>query len=301
MLVMPLVCPYPRAMTRRSGGLFAGRGIALPGWRVTLIAVVLCFAVGLGAGWVTGQVPGWYRAWSADPEPSASPSVSETPEPEVSLPAMEPITRVLDEDDAAAGVVTTTVPERGAGTFSTASTASRTAAPSVSPDAADGPTRYVRIDVEDGVTVDEDALVDHVMATLQDERGWGSAGRLQFVVTDGAADVQVVLATPYTIATRCPDGAEATADDADGSPEPTCAEQGIVPVSIYDWTAGLDRYGKNRNGARAYLLNHGVGLVLGEEEVTCTSGVASVMVDQTDMPKACKTSAWPFPGAAKSG
>ncbi|WP_156163826.1 DUF3152 domain-containing protein [Demequina maris] len=277
-------------MTRRSGGLFAGRGIALPGILVTLVTVVVCFAAGLGAGWVTGQVPSWYRAWSAEPEPTVSASPSESPEPEVSLPAMEPITRALDEQDAAAGVVTTTVPEQGEGTFTTVS---RTTGPSASPDETDGPTRYVRIDVEDGVTVDEEALVSSVMTTLQDQRGWGSAGRLQFVVTDGAADVQVVIATPYTIATRCPE--EPAGDD------PTCAEQGIVPVSIYDWTAGLGRYGDNRKGARAYLLNHGTGLVLGEEQVKCTSGQASVMADQTRMPKACTTNAWPYPDAKKSG
>ncbi|MDN4474946.1 DUF3152 domain-containing protein [Demequina sp. SYSU T00192] len=280
-------------MTRRSGGLFAGRGIALPGLVVTLVTVLACFAVGIGAGWLTGQVPGWYRAWSAEPEPTVSASPSESPEPEVSLPALEPITRELDGADAAAGVVTTTVPERGEGTFTTASTATRTAAASASPDAAEGPTRYVRIDVEDGVTVDEDAFVDYVMRILQDERGWGSAGRLQFVMTDGAADVQVVLATPYTVATRCPD--EPEGDD------PTCAEQGIVPLSVYDWTAGLGRYGDNRKGARAYLLNNGVGHVLGEESATCTSGRASVMVDQTRMPKACNPNGWPFPDAATSG
>ncbi|WP_062518642.1 DUF3152 domain-containing protein [Demequina silvatica] len=289
-------------MTRRSGGLFAGRGIALPGILVTVATFVACFALGLGAGWVTGQVPEWYRAWSADSDATASPSASESATPEVSLPALEPITRELDDADALAGVVTTDVPESGAGTFTTASDA---AGASASPDAADGPTRSVRVDVEDGVTVDPEALVEFVMTTLNDERGWGSAGRLQFVLTDGAADVTVVLATPTTVATRCPDvhagtdaeAARGASPSPDASEAVTCVAQGVVPVSLYDWTAGLDRYGAKRTAARAYLLNHGVGHVLGEEAATCKSGEASVMVDQTSMPKACTVNPWPFPDA----
>ncbi|WP_169746537.1 DUF3152 domain-containing protein [Demequina phytophila] len=296
-------------MTRRSGGLFAGRGIALPGILVTVATFVACFALGIGAGWVTGQVPGWYRAWSADSEATASASPSESSAPDVTLPALEPITRGLDDADAAAGVVTTDIAEAGAGTFSTASDA---AGASASPDAADGPTRSVRVDVEDGVSIDPEALVSFVMTTLNDNRGWGSAGRLQFVLTDGAADVTVVVASPATVAARCPDAHAGTdaaeAGDAarDASPSPDasaavpCVAQGIVPVSIYDWTAGLDRYGDKRGASRAYLLNHGVGHVLGEPTATCSSGRAEVMVDQTDMPKACSVNAWPFPDAKKS-
>ncbi|WP_169746869.1 DUF3152 domain-containing protein [Demequina gelatinilytica] len=303
-------------MSRSSGGLFAGRGIDLPSIGITVVTIVACFALGIGAGWVTGQVPDWYRAWS-EPEPSVSASPSPTPEPSVSLAALEPITRALDEDDALAGVVTTEVVERGEGTFTAAlggdgatATAGASGSPSASTDAV--PTRYVRIDVEDGITVDEPAFVDFVMSTLNDARGWGSAGRMQFVLTDGAADVRVVLASPYTIAVRCPDPhAAATAavvgGEATPSPEPTagdvstaCATDGIVPVSIYDWTAGLSRFGEKRTVAREFLLNHGVGHVLGVEDATCESGRAEVMVDQASMGKGCKVNAWPYPDAEAS-
>ncbi|WP_169747599.1 DUF3152 domain-containing protein [Demequina iriomotensis] len=309
-------------MTRRSGGLFAGRGIALPGVWVTVVAIVACFALGIGAGWLTGQVPGWYRAWS-EPEPSASPSPSATPEPDVSVPSLAPIERDLDADDAAAGVLTTAVVERGEGTFTPAvgsgASATASAGPSASADAV--PTKYVRIDVEDGVTIDEAALVDYVMTTLNDPRGWGSAGRLQFVLTEGAADVRVVLASPYTLALRCPDthaAAEVAGTGTGASPSPSaegaegasgasgaadaaaCATDGIVPLSVYDWTAGLERYGDRRAASRVYLLNHGVGHVLGSADATCESGRADVMVDQAAMSKECKVNPWPFPDATAS-
>ncbi|WP_062305199.1 DUF3152 domain-containing protein [Demequina subtropica] len=301
-------------MSRSSGGLFAGRGIDLPSVGITLVTILACFALGIGAGWVTGQVPDWYRAWS-EPEPSVSASSTPTPEPSVSLAALEPITRALDEDDALAGVVTTEVVERGEGTFTAAlgadgSTASASASGDASASADPVPTRYVRIDVEDGITVDEPAFVDFVMTTLNDPRGWGSAGRMQFVLTEGAADVRVVLASPYAIALRCPDphaAATVVGDGATPSPAPTdgeagtsCATDGIVPVSIYDWTAGLTRFGEKRTVAREYLLNHGVGHVLGAQDATCESGLADVMVDQSRLRQQCKVNAWPYPDAGAS-
>ncbi|MFP5359935.1 MAG: DUF3152 domain-containing protein [Actinomycetes bacterium] len=301
-------------MTRRSGGLFAGRGIALPGLAVTVVTVIVAFALGLGTGWLSGYVPDAYRAWREGPSPSPTPSVSASPEVDVSLPPLEPITRELDEDDAAAGVVTTAVVTRGAGTF--------TSVPGVTAEVDDaGPVRYVRIDVEDGVTLDNVALVDYVMTTLNDPRGWGSAGRLQFVLTEGAADIRIVFASPHTVASRCPDphipatlsGGSATPEpSASASPEPSgsttpavsvpCAVQGIVPISVYDWTAGLATYGDNRSQSRVYLLNHGVGHVLGEPDVECESGRASVMLDQTQpLPEGCKVNQWPFRDADTAG
>jgi len=212
-------------MTRRSGGLFAGRGIALPGLAVTVVTVIVAFALGLGTGWLSGYVPDAYRAWREGPSPSPSPSVSASPEVDVSLPPLEPITRELDEDDAAAGVVTTAVVTRGAGTF--------TSVPGVTAEVDDaGPVRYVRIDVEDGVTLDNEALVDYVMTTLNDPRGWGSAGRLQFVLTEGAADIRIVFASPHTVVSRCPDPhIPATLSGGSATPEPSASATPVPSAS----------------------------------------------------------------------
>lgn len=305
MLEVGGVGPYPRAMDRRSGGLFAGRGIALPPLRITLIAVIAAFGLGIGTGWLTGYVPDLYRDWQAGPVPSASPSPTLTAEPEVSLSPLAPITRELDEADADAGVLLTNVVERGEGTFTSVPV----------PDSATGttddggPVRFVRVDVEDGVRVDEEALAAFVMETLNDHRGWGSAGRMQFVLTDGAADVRVTLASPYTVATLCPnpheaavlavDGASSASPSAaaDDDAEPNCATLGAAPISSYDWTAGLDAFGDKRTQARRYLINHMVGHVLGEEDTECIEGRAEITVDQQAMPGACRTNPWPFPDA----
>jgi len=292
-------------MSRRSESLFAGRGIP---WRpivVAAIVVVVAFVAGIGVGWGTGKVPALYRAAtspsaspSASPEPSASPSVSVAP--------LEPITRDLTSADAQAGVNTTLFTFHGEETFSPI--------PGEGEPVDDkGPVRLVRIDVEDGIGVDSGSFAEYVMSTLNDPRGWGSEGRLQFVQTQGVPDLRVVLASPYTAALSCPTphavgrGVAAAVEpsaEADASPSAsasqalsTCADRGAVAISQYDWIAGLPGYGEDFVGARQYLISHGAGHVLGEAEVTCAGGTAVVMVDQRDPVEDCDVNPWPFPDA----
>lgn len=263
---------------------------------MSVVTVVAAFGLGIGAGYATGLVPDLYARWTAEPEPSVTPSPSASATPAVSVGPVEPIDRELDDADRLAGLTSLDVPEVGGGTL-------RAVAGTTTEVEGAGPVRYVRIEVEDGLDVSAVAFRDFVMDTLQDPRGWGSEGRQQFVLTDGVADVRVVLASPYTVATLCrPTDVEPSVDP---SPEPTpspsadlpCEAQGIVPLSAYDWAAGLSRYGDDRTGARRYLLGHEVGYALGDETGTCDSGRASVMVVQQTMPDACSVNPWPFPDA----
>ena len=283
-------------MERRSRGLFAGRRIGRPGPWVTVVAIAAAFALGIGAGWLTGLVPDLYARWNASPEPSVSPSPSASATPEVSVGPVEPITRELDDADTLAGLTTLAVPDRGDGTLSIVSGAT----PETE---GGGPVRYVRVEFEGGLGVASAALATFVMDTLNDPRGWGSQGRQQFVRTDGAADVRIVLASPYTAATLCrptdvaPTAEPSSVPSATPSADLPCETQGIVPLSLYDWAAGLSRFGEERTSSRQYQLAHGAGYVLGEESATCESGRASVMVVQQTMSDQCTVNPWPFPDA----
>lgn len=276
-------------MAGRSGSVFAGRGIALPAWWITAGAVVLAFALGIGAGWLTGHAPAAWERWTA--ASSASPSAS--PEPSV-VASVTPEARALDAEDRAAGLTSLSFPLEGPGTYAVA--------PGEGEERADaGPVRFVRIDVEEGSPVDAAALADFVMETLNDPRGWGSAGRQQFVLTAGVPDVRLVLASDGSVAELCP--ALAAGDPATGGPTPepgpegTCVAQGIAPVSLTSWVTGVQAYGEDRTGARRYLLQHAVGRALQNEVVACESGRAPVMADQTAMPEECEPNPWPFPDA----
>ncbi len=290
--------------------MFAGRGIALPGFRVTALVIVGAFGLGVAVGWATGFVPALVRADpSVSPSPTPVASITSTVEPV--LPPMPPITRRLTQADRDAGVTTTDVKTKGAGTIS--------AVPGIGkPDGAAGDVRWVSIAVEDGVQADATAFKAFVISTLNANRGWGSGRSVQFVPTDGVADYRIVLASPYTAAVLCPNPhlTKPAGSFTEASPTPTptpttgpsqaaavdspwsCEEDGVIVISSYDWTAGFPAFGTNYAGSRTYILNHQVGHLLGRDDVTCAGVRADIMVVQeAELPEGCEANPWPDPDA----
>ncbi|WP_193746334.1 DUF3152 domain-containing protein [Demequina aestuarii] len=289
--------------------VFAGRGISLPTLGSIALVVLVAFGAGIGVGWGTGLVAD--RLAAPEPSVSPTPSASATPTIEVSIPPLDPIDRELDEADLQAGLTTLDVVREGDGSFATVTTDGE-------PSGGGASVRWVRVEYEEGLNADGTALGEFVLDTLNDPRGWGARGRFEFVPTGGAPDLRIVLASPYTAAATCRD-AHATAPagalvDASATPESavdpsaaasadpdasaevtSCADQGLVMLNHYDWMAGIDAYGDDRSGARAYLVNHFVGHALGDEDVECTSGRAQVMADQGELSDDCEPNPWPWP------
>lgn len=321
------VCPYGnyrRGVLQRVKTMFAGRGISLPGLAVTAGVVVVAFGLGLVAGWITDGLPARLHA---EPTPSASPSpsVGLSPMIEPSLPPLDPIIRALTVDDRRAGVITTDYVVRADGTFAVVPGKDE-------PDDGKGDVRWVSFAVEDGVSIDAEAFRGYVMGVLNDNRAWGTAGQLQYVVTAGVADYRVLLASPYTTAAVCPDqhvavtvgpvteaSATPSADPAgviapqasggavngaseapsDSQYDHLCSEDGVIVLSAYDWTAGLPGFADDYASARQYLVLHRLGHLLGREDSACTSGRAAAMDIQHDvLPEGCEVNPWPHPDAA---
>lgn len=294
-------------MSERGDGLFARRGIHLPGARATLLTILGAFALGIAIGWLTTQVPGIVAAINA-PAPSPSPSVEPSPEPVVSVPPLAFITRSMTDADRVAGLTSLEYPYEGEGTLSMVAGYTNPLREGI-------PIRYFSVEVEDGINIDGSVLADFLLDRLNDPRGWGAYNRVQYVRTDGVADVRVVIASPYTAARLCPH----THDAAPGmavphmsptpspgtSPQPVpteertpgtgCAERGVMMLSVYDWAAGLEAFGTDVEGARIYFLNHGIGHLRGLPDDECTAGEASVMVDHRALPEACSPNPWPHP------
>ena len=127
---------------------------------------------------------------------------------------MDPITRTIDDADRAAGLRTLDFPLRGDGTFAPAPAPEAT-----SPDA--GIVQYVRVDVEDGLQMSEAPLAAFVMTALNDPQGWGQEGPTTYVQTEGAPDIRIVFATPYTAAALCPTPHEPASLTPSASPSPS--------------------------------------------------------------------------------
>lgn len=291
-------------MARGPFRLFAGRRITLKAVIATIVTICVAFAIGIAAGWGTSLLADRFNTPPPEPTPSESPSPSPSPTPtgDVSLPPMTPVTRAIDADDKAAGLRSLEFPVRGEGTFTTVPVPSEVTPPTT------GIVQYVRIDVENGLSMIDGTLASFVMTALTDPQGWGKDGTTTYIQTEGAPDLRIVFASPYTAAALCPtphEPATLTPDSADSpSPSPTgestgfevqCATQKAIVVSVYDWIQGLEPFAEDRTGARVYLLNHGLGHVLGNSDVTCKKGVAGVMVNQRELPDACTPNPWPFP------
>ena len=288
--------------------MFAGRGIALPGFGVTVLVVAGAFGLGVAAGWATGFVPALVRAEpSASPSPSPIPSIIATVDPV--LPTMAPITRVLTQLDRDAGVTTTKIKTKADGTISVV--------PGIgNPATGAGDVRWVSVAVEDGVEADAAAFKAYVIAALNANRGWGTGHSVQFVSTDGVANYRIVLASPYTAAVLCPDAhlTKPAASVTEASPSPTpsaspspdaavdspwsCEEDGVIVISSYDWTAGSPAFGTDFAAARTFTLNHHIGHLLGRDDAECAGGRADIMVIQEAvLPEGCEANPWPNPDA----
>jgi hypothetical protein len=294
-------------MARGPFRLFAGRRITLTGVLVTIATVFVAFGVGIAAGWATSLIASNLSATeptdtgTASASPSPTPSM--TPSGDVSVPPMTPVTREIDDDDKAAGLRTLDFPYQADGTFTPVPVKTEATPP------ADGLAQYVRIDVEDGLAMIDGTLSTFVMSALNDPQGWGKDGPTTYLQTDGAPDVRIIFASPYTAAALCPTPHEPASLTPAASPSPSpsltpptgfavqCAEQGAIVVSVYNWIQGLEAFGEDRTAARVYFLNHGLGHVLGKPDTTCSKGVADVMVNQAELPAKCTANPWPFPTA----
>ena len=314
-------------LLRRGGPILTGRRI--PSRVVIAAIVVLAFGVGIGAGWGSAVVAGFLVNAIPSTGPSASPSVSTSGSPNTDIPVdlYPALTRFMNAEDRDAGLKSLDIPVRGDGNLSVV--------PGQRDPVGKGPVRWVRIEIEDGVPIDPDIVTSYVMGILDDAQGWTAHGRVSFGRTDGVADIRIIFASPKTAAALCPRPHDAAVVDiappdvpggvpapsqspsvatsvppasasanpsATAAKDPSCAEQGILVVSAYQWAAGNKAFGENTVAWHDYMINHPIGHLLGEPDATCggTGQLAPVMQNQELDITPCLANGWPFPAVAGS-
>lgn len=213
------------------------------------------------------------------PDDPEMPAVTATPAPAATT---LPRAAVLTAEDRAAGLLGTTVPGRGRGTF--AVVPGRVAAPG------GGTVRRIRVEVERGLPVDARRFAGFVLRTLNDPRGWGAGRRLTFARTDGAdADFRVVLASPATNALLC--------RPLDTKGEASCGRDGRVVITLARWVSTTPEFVRMRTTYRQYVVNHEIGHLLGHPHERCPrrGALAPVMQQQTYGLEGCRANPWPYP------
>ena len=212
------------------------------------------------------------------PDPVAVPQGMLPSDPPPGIVALPP---GLTAQDVAAGLLSSEVPQSGAGTFSVV--------PGTDPGPGTGAVRTVRVEVEDGLAVDAAAFATTVMTTLNDPRGWGADGSVSFARTDGAAEIRVLLASPDAVDDLC-------APLRTGG-EVSCGTAGRAVLNLKRWVLATSETVDDRTTYRHYLVNHEVGHLLGHRHERCPAPGqrAPLMQQQSYKAAPCTFNAWPFP------
>lgn len=161
--------------------------------------------------------------------------------------------------------------------------------------------RYrVRVDVENGLELDDELFAQAVFRTLNDERSWSHGGAKTFErVSSGHADLVVTLASPGTTAKWC---AKSGLDTSEENVSCDAASTERTMINAYRWAQGSETFGPARLAEyRQMLINHEVGHRLGHNHEPCPrdGALAPVMMQQTKFltlgGHTCRPNAWPFP------
>ncbi|AXV10329.1 Peptidase (plasmid) [Euzebya pacifica] len=120
------------------------------------------------------------------------------------------------------------------------------------------PVAYT-VEVEDGLGPTAASVAGTVDAVLLDHRSWAAAGRpLQRTASLTLAHVRVVLVSDATKTSLC-------------GPDPLCVSGNVIAVGLSAWTAPPGHFSGGSDW-RAYLLNHAIGVHLGQPAGTCGTG-----------------------------
>ncbi|WP_328942694.1 DUF3152 domain-containing protein [Streptomyces sp. NBC_00250] len=161
--------------------------------------------------------------------------------------------------------------------------------------------RY-RIDVEEGLGLDQNLFATTVFKTLNDRRSWAGKGEMTFErISSGEPQFVITLASPGTTGVWCEkSGLDTLAENV------SCdsASTDRVMINAFRWAQGSETFGPKAMFAyRQMLINHEVGHRLGHGHVICgTPGaLAPVMQQQTksldiDGIK-CRPNPWVYPSS----
>jgi hypothetical protein len=151
-----------------------------------------------------------------------------------------------------------------------------------------GDLRRYSVRVETTAKLDANKVGRQLAGVLNDPRSWTGSGGVRFalVADPDKADFSITLGAPGTIGKLC---------KADGAG--TCTDSADVLINAALWPVAQGDYAGNASAWQAYLVNHGMGQLLGENSAECQKkgGPAPVMMAQAGDLDGCVANPWPYP------
>ncbi|CAA9268989.1 MAG: hypothetical protein AVDCRST_MAG41-2835, partial [uncultured Corynebacteriales bacterium] len=155
----------------------------------------------------------------------------------------------------------------------------------VAPAGPGAPLRYT-LKIEAGLPLDTAAVARQVHGILTDRRGWQPIEGIAFARTTGAADFELIIASPDLTDRLC--------YPLDTIGQLSCRNGDKVILNARRWATGVPWY-PDMGAYRTYLVNHEVGHRLGHGHKPCPAAgaPAPVMVQQSKSLYGCKANPWP--------
>jgi hypothetical protein len=257
--------------------------------------VLLAFlALGSGVGYAA-----WNNARSADSAAAIDQAITtattppaDSVKPQSTTPAAPPTAHssptasapVSPEAETGAPVV----PVSGSGDFSTAQADGDASG--------QGTMRRYKVQVEGGIDLSSSVAAQEISAILADPRGWTADGHDGFqLVSSGAADFVVKLATPDTVDAICGAAGLLTRGEVN------CSVGSTVVVNLKRWMLGSPEFSGPIGEYRALIINHEVGHRIGHGHEGCagTGKLAPAMMQQIKGLHGCLANAWPYDRAGR--
>lgn len=259
-----------RGATRR-----AGARISPLTWVSAAVAALLVVALVAGANALSAPV-------HRDGRPTAS--VTPVPAPTTATPTPTPSasgTATGEPSGSPSPEPSTSWPKVGS------SARFDTAGLSVDAAGSSGTLHRYALRVETSAKLDADKVGRQVADVLNDPRSWAGSGSVRFALVADAkkADFTITLASPATAKKLC-------GLDGGGS----CVDGGDAVLDASWWKGTPSTYA-SRASWQAYLVNHGVGRLLGEKSQDCAKKgkPAPVMMPQAEDLGGCTSNPWPYP------
>ncbi|MER5201765.1 DUF3152 domain-containing protein [Streptomyces sp. NPDC002825] len=243
--------------------------------------------VSLGAGAALAHYQGRTADGTAAAPGTAAPTaVTPSPRPTTPRPTPKPTPKKTPKPTPKPTPTRkkTTVPQSGAGTFTTARA-------SGSPVGDTGTLRRYRVQVEDGIDLSASETAAEIQQILGHPRSWAAHGRGRFQLVSENADFVIRIATPDTADALCLRQGLRTHGELN------CETSDGVVVNLKRWMLGSPTFTGPATEYRHLIINHEVGHEIGiRTHMGCPGPgrLAPAMMQQIKGLDGCRSNAFPY-------